>query len=164
MYLYSAGTALEPVAIGGTTVGASGGPIFSDTRNELRVWSPGNAGAVDTATPASQQIRFRDPESGTVYAAKVYGTEQINSKMPLTQTTGGARMLQYAQQLADYAYNTTGTIADSDGSGFVYNTYDITTPKDATSAAKLHGYLALLDSARDLATWWDVAYTNFTEP
>ena len=126
--------------------------LMIDTSNEMRIWSPGDTGNVDIAV--SDQIRFRDPVSGLIFAARSFGTEQVNSKMPLSQTTIGARMLQYAQHLADLAFNVVGgNIADPDGSGFSYKNYDTTNPKDVVIAAKLHGYISNLDQARNFSKW-----------
>ncbi len=139
--------------------------LYEDTKQELRLWSPGDISSADIA--ASDQIRFRDPVSGIVYAARTYGTEQVNSKVSPVQRTVGARMLQYAQQLTDLAYTkkTVGNIPDPAGGGFVYDTYDTATPKDAVVAAKLHGYISNLDEARGLSVFMTAFdYGNVTSP
>ena len=174
MYLYSGATdqvpnvdnPQGPPPTGGTNYQDSV-PLYSDTAEELRVWSPGADGTVDV--PYSQQIRFRDPVSGTIYAARDYGTEQVNSAMKPTQTTGGARMLQYATQLMTLAYGTAPASMenDNDNSGFTYPNFSaaqLASPLDPASAAKLHGYIALLDAARQLSQWWRLAYPAFSNP
>jgi hypothetical protein len=159
LYLYGGANDLDQPAPFSTGNEFNSGPIYNDTHEELRVWTPGGQGAIDIAL--ADQIRYRDPIGGTVYAARAYGTEQVNSLMPASQRTMAARMLQYAQHLTDLAYTKTGTVVDSDGSGMVYNVYDTANPKDAILAAKLHGYVANLDTARQLAQWWQLAYPNY---
>ncbi|HSQ67914.1 MAG TPA: hypothetical protein VLM85_32110 [Polyangiaceae bacterium] len=132
--------------------------LVSTTRDEMRIWSPGDVGTIDIA--ATDQIRYRDPVSGMIYSARTYGTEQVGVEAA-AQRTVGARMLQMAQKLTDAAYNKcTSTacggaapIADPDGSGFSYQNYDTANPKDPAAAAKLLGYIANLDTARMLSKW-----------
>ena len=75
------------------------------------------------------------------------GTETINSKLAPAQKGMGARMIQYANQLAAKAYNSSGTITDGN---FTYPAYDTTTPKDYGAANALKGFVANLDHTRDL--------------
>jgi hypothetical protein len=130
---------------------------MTDTSEELRLWSPGDQANVDIAV--SDQIRFRDPVSGMIYAARNYGTEVVNTKMAPVQTTGAARMLQYATQLMNLAYNCTpGAIPDPDGSGITYPSCTTSTPKDIAMAAKFKGYMSNLAEARDFSKWLDAFY------
>jgi hypothetical protein len=116
-----------------------------DIIDQMRVWTPNGVEATYIAD--ADQLRFRDPVSGVVYAARKYGTETINSKLAPAQKGMGARMIQYANQLAAKAYNSSGTITDGT---FTYPAYDTTTPKDYGAANALKGFVANLDHTRDL--------------
>ena len=120
--------------------------LTNDIVDQLRVWTPN--GIEGTWIAPADQVRYRDPVTGIIYAAKKYGTEQTNSKVGAVQKAAGARMLQYANDLADQAYVSNGTVAGGDG--FTYTSYDITNVKDITAAAKLKGYSANLDKVRDV--------------
>ncbi len=124
--------------------------LNSNTTDQLRIWSPGGADTVDV--PLAEQIRFRDPLSGDIFAARNYGTEVVNSKMAPVQTTMGARMIQYANQLAAAAYTQTGTMTDDNG--FTHPVYNTATPKDYTKEAQLKGYVSNLNAARELAKFF----------
>ncbi len=128
----------------------SGTNMYTDAQDEYRVWSPGNMGTVQNAAPLTEQVRFRDPVSGTIYAAHKYGTETINGMT--VQSTPAARMIQYANQLLALAYPSTGTTTDADG--FTYTTYNTAAPLDATIAAKVHGYVSNLNEALQLSDWY----------
>jgi hypothetical protein len=124
--------------------------LVSDTQNQLRVWSPGDQGTVDV--PKSETNLFRDPVSGVVYAARSYGQEKVNSAVGYQTEKGiAARMLQYADTLAKQAYGApTGQDVDPI-TGAQYNVYDVNNVVNPTVAAKLHGYVANLDIAREIA-------------
>jgi hypothetical protein len=119
--------------------------LTMDVIDQMRIWTPN--GIEGTYVADVDQLRFRDPVSGIVYAAKKYGTETVNSKLPAAEKAMGARMIQYANSLAAKAYNSTGTITDGT---FTYPAYDTTTPKDYGSAQLLKGFVANLDHVRDL--------------
>ena len=128
--------------------------LKSDTMDQMKIWSPGDQGTVEV-DPADVNV-FRDPISGFVYAARSYGTEKINTATPYTvQQTIGARMLQYAQLLADQAYGLGGRTATTDGfyGKTVYQYSNVNSPADPTAAAKLAGYISNLDTARKIAKW-----------
>ena len=114
--------------------------------NQFAVWTPN--GVEGHWVAPSDQIRFRDPVSGTVYAAKNFGTEVTNSKVGAVQKAMGARMIQWANTLAAQAYTSTGTITDSDG--FSYPKYDANNPKDFAAATQLKNFTANLDWTREL--------------
>ncbi len=130
--------------------------LSSTTMDQMRIWSPGDTGSVDI--PVSDTVLFRDPVSGLVYQARDYGTEKVDSAIGYpVQNTMGARMLQYAQTMADQAYNVSGSIADPT-TGKTFNTYNTATPKDPIIAQKLQGYISNLDTARKLARWITYGY------
>lgn len=126
--------------------------LTTDWASQMRVWSPGGSETV-SISPA-EQVRFRDPISGIVYAARSYGKETVNTiseaKNGKTERTVGARMIQYANQLAGEAYNVTGTLP-ADADGFKYPIYDMKSPKDALKANILTGYVSNLDQTRSLS-------------
>ncbi len=126
--------------------------LYEDSNEQLRLFSPGDPGTVSIAV--SDQIRFRDPVSGTIYSARNYGTEQVNSKVAAVQTTAGARMIQRAQQLAALAYGLINATPVKDSDGVSYPNYDPNNVTDAASQALLHGYLSNLDAARELSVFF----------
>jgi hypothetical protein len=121
--------------------------LTMDMIDQMRVWVPNSNEAVSVAL--SEQVRFRNPYSGVVYAARTYGTEVVNNKVAPVQKTVGARMIQYANQLAAQAFYQTGTVTDEDG--FVHPVYDVNNPKDAMIAAKCKGFVSNLEQTRWLA-------------
>lgn len=134
----------------------AGTNLKQDLYEQMYVFTP--TGTEGIWIPPSDQIRFRDPVGGVVFAAKKYGTEITNSKVGAVEKGMGARMIQYANDLAAKAYNQNGTIASGDG--FTYPNYDSTNPKDYALAAQLAGYVSNLTYARRLAnqlvvTWKD---------
>jgi hypothetical protein len=133
--------------------------LQNDTQDEMDMWSPGTNNSNPVAL--SEQIRFRDPVSGDVYAARHYGSETINGQA--VETTSAARMIQYAQTLANLAYTCNGT-AVSDVDGFTYKTCDTANPKDPVIAAKLHGYTSNLYVARDISQWFTHNVPNGNQP
>jgi hypothetical protein len=133
--------------------------LYTDSQDEMDVWSP-NAPNPD-AVALSEQIRFRDPVTGTIYAARHYGSETINGQT--VETTAGARMIQYAQSLQALSYNCAGApVSDSDG--FSYATCDINNPKDPVIAAKLKGYISNLDVGRDVSQWFQWDFGDPSQP
>ena len=76
--------------------------LTMDMVDQARIYTPGGADAV-TIDP-SEQIRFRDPINGLIYYARTYGKEMVNAKVGMVQKSMGARMLEYANQLAATAY------------------------------------------------------------
>lgn len=114
----------------------------------IRVWTPDGTDAI-TVLP-KDQVRFRDPVSGLIYAARTFGTETVNSKLAPTERTIGARMVQYANELAAKAYTSKGT-TPADKDGFTYPDYDVATPKDNVAAQQLTAFVSNLDVSRLLA-------------
>jgi hypothetical protein len=121
----------------------------SAVHDQMRIFSPGDTSTVDI--PYSDCRLFRDPVLGTIYAAQSFGTETVNTALgyPVEQAIG-ARMLQYAQTLADAAYTATGTTVDQI-TGQTFKTYDTANPINFSSAAALSGYVSNLDVAKNLA-------------
>ena len=121
--------------------------LSMDMVDQMRVWVPNSN--EDVSVPVAEQIRFRSPYSGVIYASRQYGTEVVNSKVAPVQKAVGARMIQYANQLAAQAFNQTGTVTDQDG--VVHPVYDTSSPKDAAAAAKCKGFVSNLEQTRWLA-------------
>jgi len=125
--------------------------LNSDMANQLRIWSPGDPGTVDE--DPTNLILFKDPTSGIIYAARSYGSEKINASALGYQTEKGiaARMLQYADKLAQLAYGPP-TGQDTDAvTGVQFNVYNTSNVVNSAIAAKLHGYTSNLDTGRLIA-------------
>jgi hypothetical protein len=120
-----------------------------DLFNQAYIFTPNGTEGIWIA-PADQ-LRFRNPIGGEVYAAKKYGTEITNSKLGPVEKGMGARMIEYANILAARAYTANGTIPSGDG--FTYPNYDTANPKDYTAAAQLAGYVSNLTWARLEKKW-----------
>jgi hypothetical protein len=76
--------------------------LTMDLVDQLRIFSPGGADGI--SIDPSQQVRYRDPATGIEYVARNYGTEMVNSRGPKVSRSMGARMIQYANQLAAATY------------------------------------------------------------
>ncbi len=76
--------------------------LTMDMVDQARIYTPGGADAV-TIDP-SEQLRFKDPATGIIYYSRSYGKEMVNAKVGMVQRSMGARMLEYANQLAATAY------------------------------------------------------------
>ncbi len=124
--------------------------LTSDWASQIRVWTPTGVDAISVLP--QDQVRFRDPVTGTIYAARTFGKETVNSNLPKVERTTGARMIQYATQLAAEAFNQIGT-TPADADGFKYPIYDTANPKDAAKKNTLAGYVSNLDVARELAKY-----------
>ena len=124
--------------------------LTNENISQMRIWSPNAKEAV--SIPVSDQIRFRDPSSGIVYAAKNFGTETVNSRRAVVQKTIGARMIQYANELAAQAYNSSGSFTDP-SDNVTYPNYDVNNPKDFTLAKKLTGFVSNLEVGRSLTNY-----------
>ena len=145
-----------PLMFSAAWFGAS--TLTNDVISQMRVWTPG--GPESVAVPLSEQVRFRDPSTGVVYTSRSYGTEVINSKRTApVQKTMGARMIQYANELAAKAYNSSGTVTDQDGVS--YPKYDVTGPaKDFTKAQQLKGFVSNLEVARFISLYLGIGIHN----
>jgi hypothetical protein len=125
--------------------------------DQMRVFSPGDAAAV-SIDPA-QQVRYRDAQTGIEYEARNYGTQQVNSRVPMVNRSMGARMIQYANQLAQTTYQIVGApdpvtgeltyAAGADGQPVCAT--DAATC--AANAATLTNYSANLDTVRQIALY-----------
>ncbi len=79
-----------------------------DAIDQLRIFSPGDAASL--SIKPSQEVAYRDPATGIEYVAKNYGTESINPAVGfLTAKSVGSRMIQYANSLAQAAYQVAST-------------------------------------------------------
>ncbi|MGA3122371.1 MAG: hypothetical protein ABSF69_16530 [Polyangiaceae bacterium] len=76
--------------------------------DQMRIFSPGDAASL--SIPTDQLVAYRDPLTGIEYVAKNYGTEVVNPAIGFdVAKTIGARMIQYANTLAQIAYQVVGT-------------------------------------------------------
>jgi hypothetical protein len=112
------------------------------------------------AWPDAETIRFRNPESGMLYAAHTSGTETLFGKT--RQRGAGARMLEWANILLTYAY-----LVDRDIDGNpILDSYGMPTltldgngqpqldPANDGAAAVLHDYVANIDQMRQLVAYF----------
>ncbi|MDB4997606.1 MAG: hypothetical protein JWM74_5038 [Myxococcaceae bacterium] len=84
---------IDGYIFGGTT-------LTMDWVDQMRIFTPG--GPETVALPLDQQIRYADAATGLVYAARNYGKELVNGQ-PVARTSG-ARMLEFASQLANKTF------------------------------------------------------------
>jgi len=71
-----------------------------DTIHRMRIWSEGGPEQIDV--PASERVRFRNPESGITYVARRYGSDQVDGE---TIDQGiASRMIAHANELLADAY------------------------------------------------------------
>jgi len=80
--------------------------LTMDFIQQMRIATVG--GPEGVSIDPSEQVRYRDPQTGIVYVARNYGTESINAKLGYAVHKGmGARMLQYANGIAKKNWKTT---------------------------------------------------------
>ncbi len=92
-----------PALIDGFVFGKS--TLNMNWASEMRIFSPGG---VDTVSiPLDQQTIYQDPMTGVRYAARDYGDEIVAGKQ--TARAMGARMLQYARNLAAATFKVAST-------------------------------------------------------
>jgi hypothetical protein len=125
--------------------------------DQMRIFSPGDAAGV-SIDPA-EQIMYRDPGTGIEYEARNYGTEQVNSRVPPVNRSMGARMLQYANQLAAATYAivgepdpVTGELTyqgDADGNPVCL----VAAATCTANAVTLQNYSANIDTVRQIALY-----------
>ena len=113
--------------------------LTMDFIDQLRIFSPGDAASL--SLQPSQQVAYRDPATGIEYVAKNYGVESINGIT--TAKSVGSRMIQYANQLAQVAYQVASTLPTGE---LVYAT-------DATGASVPNAGQAAQDAATMLKTY-----------
>ncbi len=82
--------------------------LKSDTQNQMKIWSPGDQGTVDTRSRRTfTSSATRSPASSTRLAPTAPSKSTRRFRYQVEKTIG-ARMLQYAQTLADQAYGSSG--------------------------------------------------------
>jgi hypothetical protein len=128
---------------GGTT-------LSMDWVDQMRILSPGGAETISWA--ANQQIHYTDPFTGVQYIARDYGTESVGGLT--TQRGSGARMLQYAKDLAMASYKYTldannDPVWALDANKQPVCTLD-TTDACGVAATNIRRYSANIDSLREL--------------
>lgn len=131
--------------------------LTMDLADQSRIYSSGD-GATVSIEPA-EQVRYTDPFSGLTYVARNYGKEIVNSKNEAVMRTTGARMLQYANQLAEQAFQVTAKdpvtgeltyVKDSSGNAVCKLAAADCSPISAT----LRNYSSNIDTARQVSLWW----------
>ncbi len=130
--------------------------LVQDWVDEMRIFSTGGTDTV--SIPAAQQVVYDDPTSGIEYIARNYGQENITGKM--VQTTSGARMLQYASNLAKATFV---TLPDTDTrTGHLVYQFDsgnqavCQTPGAACETARqtLRNFTSNIDTVRQLTSYF----------
>jgi len=127
--------------------------LTMDLVNQLRVYSPGDSATV--SIDPKEQVRYRDPFTGVEYVARTYGKETVNSRTAASERSSGARMLQFANELAASTYEST---ADATG--------ELTYARDAngdlkckladctTRQLQLKNYASNIDVVRQLTLYF----------
>ena len=129
--------------------------LSMDFVDQARIFSPGGSDTI-SIDPA-QQVHYKDPQSGIIYVARTYGREMINIKSAKVEKGSGARMLQFANQLAASTYVVDAK--DAVNGELTYHRDANGQPvcvDDATcfqNAATLKSYSANLDIVRNLTRW-----------
>ncbi|MGH7280884.1 MAG: hypothetical protein ACRELY_05120, partial [Polyangiaceae bacterium] len=127
--------------------------LTEDWVDEMRVYSP--TGGDTVSIPDNQQYVYNDPVSGLEYVARDYGTETVAGK--LVQRTSGARMLEYANSIAQATFVNT---PDPTHTGAVIYTLDSNkNPQCAVDATTceankqtLRNYASNLDTLRQIVS------------
>jgi hypothetical protein len=131
--------------------------LAMDTIDQLRIFSPGDAASL--SIKPSQEVAYRDPATGIEYVAKNYGTETVNPAVGYaTAKTVGSRMIQYANSLAQVAYQVASTdpttgeltyVADAQG-----NSVPNTAPAGLDAATLLKNFTTNVDVVRQLTLFF----------
>ena len=131
--------------------------LTMDSIDQLRIFSPGDAASL--SLKPSQEVAYRDPATGIEYVAKNYGVESVNPDVGfMTAKTVGSRMIQYANSLAQAAYQVGGTdpttgeltyVADAQG-----NSVRKTDQASLDAAALLKSFTTNIDVVRQLTLFF----------
>lgn len=122
--------------------------------NKTRIWLDGELGP--SYVSESEQVRFRDPQSGYTYIARKYGAETIDGK-PVDRGIA-ARMIQHANDLLAASYEVEvdadgHPVTDSFGRPVLVLDADgqpIPEPADTSKLGELTSYVGLLDATRQI--------------
>jgi hypothetical protein len=127
--------------------------LSMDLIDQLRIFSPGDSASL--SIEPSQLVGYRDPTSGIEYVAKNYGTETINGVQ--TSKSVASRMLQYANSLAQAAYQVSSVqpngelVYATDGQG---NPVPLGSQAAADAATMLRNYTTNIDVVRQLTLFF----------
>jgi hypothetical protein len=127
--------------------------LSMDFIDQLRIFSPGDAASL--SIEPSQEVGYRDPATGIEYVAKNYGVESINGIT--TAKSVGSRMIQYANSLAQTAYQVASTqpngelVYATDASG---NPVPNTGQAAQDAATMLKSYTTNIDVVRQLTLFY----------
>ncbi|GAC1351063.1 MAG: hypothetical protein NVSMB1_00520 [Polyangiales bacterium] len=134
--------------------------LTMDFLDQLRIYTAGGPEAV--AIAPSEQLRYRDPATGIQYIARTYGEEIINKKLAgKVQKSIGARMIQYANQIAARTYKTVG-LPDAVTGELTYerdksgNLVCIDPSSCIEGATKVKNFSSNLDLVRELTLFFGV--------
>ena len=130
--------------------------LTMDTTAQLRIFSTGD-GATVSLLP-NEQVRYTDPLSSITYVAKFFGTERINTRNAPVMRTPGARMLQFANELAEATFETTAKDPVTGELTFVKDAGGNPVCKVAATCtaqtAKLKSYSSNIDTVRQLSLFY----------
>ncbi len=127
-----------------------------DLASQVRIFSAGDGGTVSLLP--SEQVRYTDPATAITYIARNYGDEIVNSRNGPVKRTPGARMLQYANQLAEKTFQTTSKdpvtgelvyVKDGSGSPVCKGGIDC-----ASQSSRLRSFSSNIDTVRQVSMWW----------
>jgi hypothetical protein len=131
--------------------------LTMDMIDQLRIFSPGDAATL--SLQPSQEVAYRDPATGIEYVAKNYGVESINPAVGFsTAKSVGARMIQYANALAQTGYEVASTDPTTGELTFVTDAQGNAVPKtDQTAldaAILLKSFTSNVDVVRQLTLFF----------
>ena len=137
--------------------------LSMDFIDQLRIFSPGDAASL--SIEPSQEVGYRDPATGIEYVAKNYGVESINGIT--TAKSVGSRMIQYANSLAQTAYQVASTqpngelVYATDASG---NPVPNTGQAAQDAATMLKSYTTNIDVVRQLTLFYGTGRCHTSAP
>jgi hypothetical protein len=130
--------------------------LTMDLASQARIFSAGDGGSVSLLP--SEQVRYNDPNTSITYVARNYGTEVVNTRNAPVMRTPGARMLQYANQLAEKTYQTTTKDPVTGELAYVKDTSGNPVCKVGVDCAaltsKLKSFSSNIDTVRQISLWW----------
>jgi hypothetical protein len=131
--------------------------LTMDFIDQIRIFSPGDAASL--SIPTAQQVAYRDPTTGIEYVARNYGAETINPAVgyPAAKTIG-SRMIQYANLLAQTAYQVKTTDPTTGELVYVTDLQGNPVPNQSQTAqdaaTMLRGFTANVDVVRQLTLFY----------
>jgi hypothetical protein len=130
--------------------------LTMDMAAQMRIFSTGDRSTV--ALLPTEQIRYQDPFSSMIYVARNYGSERVNMRVLPVQRSPGARMLQYANQLAEATFEVSSKDAVTGEINYVKDASGNPVCKAgvdcAGNTAKVKAFSSNIDTVRQLGIWF----------